>query len=257
MWGEVSGDAEGQSPLLGPRGSPGGPRRPVLIRPPCGELWLTGLRAPSGLGEDSRPREAARTALPTTTGLLSNISCSAADAPRATKRGFGASLRAETMTFRCCGSISTKQACTVSCENWLHVPSTATSCGRAASALETLLPSVPELLRSSCTAMAPSKSLTTSRCAHNLSPNSLSNVCKSMVGLFNRSVLAMELITIFVTASQPTFACFASCCTNLSEATATFTSPATAVRSNKIGNTLLRPMLTSNADKRGASLSTV
>mmetsp|Transcript_145418 Transcript_145418/g.405307 ORF Transcript_145418/g.405307 Transcript_145418/m.405307 type:complete len:239 (+) Transcript_145418:1270-1986(+) len=102
---------------------------------------------------------------------------------------------------------------------------------------------------------APSNNMTTSRCAHSRRPKSLSNVRRSTNGLIGVSVRATELITIFVTASQPTLGCLASCCTNLSEATPIFTSmvPVVEVRSIRVGKVFARPMLISSPESTGAS----
>mmetsp|Transcript_84567 Transcript_84567/g.187818 ORF Transcript_84567/g.187818 Transcript_84567/m.187818 type:complete len:270 (-) Transcript_84567:581-1390(-) len=73
-----------------------------------------------------------------------------------------------------------------------------------------------------------------------------------------RSVRATALMTIFVTASQPTLGCLASCCTSLSEATPAFTSPAplSEVRSMSVGKVFARPMFTSRPDRPGANCAT-
>mmetsp|Transcript_56916 Transcript_56916/g.151940 ORF Transcript_56916/g.151940 Transcript_56916/m.151940 type:complete len:261 (+) Transcript_56916:755-1537(+) len=98
--------------------------------------------------------------------------------------------------------------------------------------------------------------MTMSPCAASRSPNSPSSVRRSIKGRRGFSARAMAVMTIFVTASQPTLGCFASCCTSLSEHTANFTSFVLDERSKRIGNVFARPMLTSRPERRGASCTT-
>mmetsp|Transcript_49853 Transcript_49853/g.69196 ORF Transcript_49853/g.69196 Transcript_49853/m.69196 type:complete len:266 (+) Transcript_49853:192-989(+) len=147
----------------------------------------------------------------------------------------------------------------VSLENWLHVAKTAISCGRIASLSSTQLPRTEPSSRSRWPATASSSSITTSFWAQSRRPKSLSNVRSRTSGRTGRSERATQAITIFVTASQPTFGCLASCCTNLSDATPTLTSPAkpeSAVRSISVGKIFAKAMFRSRPERLAASCCT-
>mmetsp|Transcript_26357 Transcript_26357/g.78537 ORF Transcript_26357/g.78537 Transcript_26357/m.78537 type:complete len:269 (+) Transcript_26357:346-1152(+) len=122
------------------------------------------LEPAPGEGE-ARLREAALTALPATCAASF---CSAAVAPRATRRGFGASCSAAVSSGRTEESTSPRLCMMVSGENCCTVVMTATSAGRRASTFSMF--SASRSMRSNCWPRALSSSDTTSRWAHSRSP---------------------------------------------------------------------------------------
>mmetsp|Transcript_8616 Transcript_8616/g.22895 ORF Transcript_8616/g.22895 Transcript_8616/m.22895 type:complete len:454 (-) Transcript_8616:543-1904(-) len=208
-----------------------------------------------GFGE--RPRDAAR--MPEPARWTSGPSTAVAPSVRS---ALGASWRAASSSFRCSISTSRMQKLTVSEENWLQVASTWISCGLSDSASwDTGAPctaALPPLVRSRCEPTALSISDTTSLCAQSRSPCSLSRVRSNTTERMGISLRLMDVMTIFVTASQPTFGCCANSLTSLSPATPTFTSmtPDIELRSIKVGNTFPSPMLMSSPDSDGASFDT-